>query len=137
MSTFFHVTTKPGMEAILANGLEPRIGVRSAEANEPTPAVFAFVDRESLENGLSNWLGEAFEDYFGELFILEFAYTGTRFRRDLGYAYEIAILEPVPASQIVRVLDEYLMPVQELQLATNPAPLVPRRMTSASDTPEP
>ena len=62
------------MEAILANGLEPRIGERSAQANEPTPAVFAFVDRVSLEDGLSNWLGEAFEDYHGELFILEFSH---------------------------------------------------------------
>jgi hypothetical protein len=136
MSTFFHVTTEHALQKILADGLEPRIGERSAEANEPTPAVFAFVDRQALENGLSNWLGDAFEDYYGELFILEFSYTGTRFRRDLGYTYEIAILEPVPASQIVRVLDEYLMPVRELQLAANPAPLVPRRMTSASDTPE-
>ncbi|WP_338924474.1 hypothetical protein V0M98_33200 (plasmid) [Pseudomonas silesiensis] len=134
MSTFFHVTTKPGMEAILANGLEPRIGERSAQANEPTPAVFAFVDRVSLEDGLSNWLGEAFEDYHGELFILEFTYTGTRFRRDLGCGYEIAILEPVPASQIVRVLDEYLMPVQEFQPAANPAPPASRRVTSDSST---
>lgn len=136
MSTFFHVTTEHALKTILDDGLVPRIGLRSAQAGEPTPAVFAFVDRLALEDGLSNWLGDAFEDFDGELFILEFKYSGTRNRRDTDY--EIAILEPVPTSQFIRVLDESLELVRELQPTMGSQhPPASCWVTSASSTFEP
>jgi len=108
--SLFHVTTDDALPLILENGLVPAIGPRSQEADEPRNAVFAFTSREALEDGLSNWLGDAFEDHEGEIFILEFHYSGGKQFQDV--EYEIGILEAVHPTDFIKVLDDSLDEVE-------------------------
>ena len=62
MRTMFHVTPESNVDSILEQGLKPAIGRRSQELGESNPAIFLFVDVEAVENALSNWLGELFDD---------------------------------------------------------------------------
>jgi hypothetical protein len=101
----FHVTTLDTLPAIRIAGLVPQLGARSRECDEQVPAVFVFVDKESCEAGLTNWLGEAFDET-DALIVLELEYTPLRFQQDA--AYEMSIFERIPPEAIRRVLDENL-----------------------------
>lgn len=67
---YFHVTPKKNIESILANGLIPQIGERSQEIGEVQEAVFLFPNFEEMNNALTNWLGDCFEEV-DELVILQ------------------------------------------------------------------
>lgn len=58
----YHVTPSENLESILADGLIPAIGLRSADFGETDNAIYLFPDENALNDGLGNWLGECFED---------------------------------------------------------------------------
>ena len=58
----WHVTPTANVWSILENGLEPRIDKRAAECGETKPGVYVFAHPSDLENALSNWLGDCFEE---------------------------------------------------------------------------
>lgn len=134
LQSLFHVTTEDALPSILRSGLIPTIGSRSLEAEESRYAVFAFTSREALEDGLSNWLGDAFEDYEGEILIVEFHYSGDKKFQDA--AYEVGILEAVPPANFLNILDESLDVVEGV-LPTRSAPTRPKPSTTTPNDFEP
>jgi hypothetical protein len=104
--TLYHVTELDALPGILIHGLQPRLGPRSTEAGEPRPAVFCFTSWEACEQGLSGWLGEAFENS-GSLCILELETPRDHpMESSTAVAYEVTLLEPLSPKHIRRVLDE-------------------------------
>lgn len=63
--TYYHVTLLSNLGSIFAGGLLPRVGERSEELNE-TESIFLFLDKESMETALYNWLGKWYYDNYGE-----------------------------------------------------------------------
>ena len=57
--TFFHVTPTRNLKKILANGIEPRVGVRSRKLSE-VACIHLFRSRDSMEDAVMGWLGEQF-----------------------------------------------------------------------------
>lgn len=108
----YHVTRKESSSSIRATGLEPRIGILSQELGEPVPQVFLFSSSEEAENGLMNWLGEAYCDLEEEegrpipLLILEVDLAGLVKEQDARQFFEIALSHPVPPERIVRTFSE-------------------------------
>ncbi|TAL80686.1 MAG: hypothetical protein EPN77_19300 [Candidimonas sp.] len=96
----YHVTPRACLPSILAQGLVPQVGKRSATVREARPAVFFFAARESCEDALTNWLGEQFDDVADELAILQVALP---WGIEIGHGaeYEVVVLEPVPAASII------------------------------------
>ncbi len=58
----FHVTPASNLPAILAEGLQPSIGPRSALLGESRPAVYLFQERADVENALMGWLGDELDE---------------------------------------------------------------------------
>ncbi len=58
--TVYHVTEKRNVKNILTKGLVPKIGPRSKSAKEKEPKIYAFPDMTSMEDGVTNWLGDEF-----------------------------------------------------------------------------
>lgn len=58
----YHVTPRANLDSICEKGLEPRTGARSLMLGELKDAIYLFPIIEDMENALSNWLGEIFED---------------------------------------------------------------------------
>lgn len=58
----YHVTPSKNLRSIQENGLVPSIGQRSRDLGEEREAVYLFPSREDLDNALSNWLGELFDE---------------------------------------------------------------------------
>lgn len=100
----YHVTTREGLNGILALGLTPQIGPRSQDANEKTEAIYFFASREDTENALMNWMGDCFDDD-EELIVLEVDLDGIPQSRKAGQ-FEIIVTENLPAEKIVFVYDE-------------------------------
>lgn len=67
----YHVATEAAWQRIRREGLKPSIGERSSLAAEESPKVFLFASRQDVDDALGNWLGEEFEDYDGELVVIE------------------------------------------------------------------
>jgi hypothetical protein len=98
----YHLTTHEALEEILREGMQPRIGPRSSKLGETQAAIYCFATREALEDGLSNWLGDAFDNEEA-LVILEIECPDAALDPDM---FEIVLTEAVPACSIVRVLSE-------------------------------
>lgn len=103
----FHVTTAAALPHIALHGLQPQIGPRSSEAQEPTPATWCFISAAACEDGLSGWLGEQFEED-AALVILEIEVDDQHpaVAEDSSAGFEIGLRSPVPPSALIRVLDE-------------------------------
>lgn len=102
----FHVTEQQLLPRILEEGLQPQVGPRSLEAGEQLPAVFCFTSREAVENALSNWLGELFDELTVALVILELD-ASPELPAHSDVAYERAIECRIPASSICRIYSEF------------------------------
>lgn len=64
--TMYHVSLKSNLESIMRHGLTPRIGERSVEIGEKEPAVYLFPNIEDMEFALGQWLGDWYNDEYGE-----------------------------------------------------------------------
>lgn len=119
--TLYHVTPRRNLGNIRAEGLRPVIGPRAEDAGEVLPAVFFFICREDLDNALSNWLGEAFEDEAGRLAIIQ-AEVPVNMRRSLDVAsYEVALIDPIPPTCLVAAYTDLWEPIDYF---TSPPPTV-------------
>lgn len=58
----YHVTTKENAEHIKKEGLKPSIGPRSEKAGEKEAKVYLFKDKTGMENAVTNWLGDKFDE---------------------------------------------------------------------------
>ena len=65
---YYHVTNSDNLKSIMEKGLLPQSGPRSSELGDY--GVFLFNDLDSLEDAISNWLGDLFDED-DELVILE------------------------------------------------------------------
>lgn len=95
MSILYHLTPASNVPAILREGLVPQIGERSALVGETVPAIFCFADLRELEDALTNWMA----DYFDEeepLSLLRVAAGGDA-KFGEGAGYEVVILSAIPA----------------------------------------
>lgn len=59
--TFWHVTPTKNLRSIKKIGLQPRIGNRSTQLDEPE-AVFLFNSLEDAKEAVMNWLGDEFDE---------------------------------------------------------------------------
>lgn len=101
---FFHVTPMEKVQNIMERGLVPQIGERSGAQGEETPAIYLFPTMDDMDNALSNWLGEWFEDAYGpdvELAIVKaFLPPDIYVHYDLSVAYECYVTEPIPSRHL-------------------------------------
>lgn len=58
----YHVTEAENLASIMRDGLVPSIGARSKALGEMRESIYFFPTEEDMNNALSNWLGEEFED---------------------------------------------------------------------------
>ena len=101
----WHVTPTRNVFGILEEGLKPSVGERSQALGENTPRVYVFTDPMALEDALSNWLGEAFDEEVAlSILLLEVAAERVVVPQDLFEAY---IMETVAPSCIVSVTPEH------------------------------
>ena len=63
---YYHVTLTENVESILKNGLIPQIGERSLDFREKEPLVYLFPTEEDMECAVMQWLGDWYEDEYGE-----------------------------------------------------------------------
>lgn len=101
---FFHVTPMENVQNIMERGLVPQIGERSGAQGEEAPAIYLFPTKDDVDNALSNWLGEWFEDAYGpdvELAIIKVSLPKDIFvHYDPSVAYECYVTEPIPPKQL-------------------------------------
>lgn len=100
MREAFHVTPTGNLARIREAGLEPRIGPRAAGLGEPEPAVYLFADRDTAEQAVTNWLGEAFEEDADLTLITLALPENVRLRPDLAMGGELVCMSPVPPAAI-------------------------------------
>ena len=101
---FFHVTPMKNVQNIMECGLVPQIGERSDAQGEETPAIYLFPTKDDMDNALSNWLGEWFEDTYGadvELAIIKVSLPRDIYvHYDPSVVYECYVTEPIPSKQL-------------------------------------
>lgn len=102
----YHVTTDESLNNILEEGLAPHIGPRSEEMGETEPKIYLFSSKDDVENALSNWLGEQFDDD-QSLYVLEVNLNGIEAKREEGQ-FEITVSEKIESERILNVYDENL-----------------------------
>ena len=57
----YHVTPAANIPSIMEHGLIPQVGARSILMDE-SPSLFFFESKDAVENALTNWLGDAFDE---------------------------------------------------------------------------
>lgn len=101
----YHVTPAVNLPDILQAGLQPRIGVRSADLGELLPRVYLFADQEACDTALSGWLGDCFEDIPEDgLLVLLVDVTDLTLQSDVGY--EITCMDVIKPARILEIRDE-------------------------------
>lgn len=102
----FHVTPLANLPGILAEGLQPKLGPRSARLGEPAAGVYCFNGLGSLEAALGSWLWDAFDDESEPPALLAIALP-----EKAGWAseagFEVRLTTPVPPGHL-RVLSRDL-----------------------------
>lgn len=94
----YHVTPTRNVKSILAKGLVPSIGARSAQL-ETQSNLFFFPSREAAEDAVMNWLGDELpEDE--PLALLAVSSKGLEGKFTPGAEYEVTVSSPVPPQNI-------------------------------------
>ena len=65
-TVYYHVTLAKNVNSNLKEGLIPKIGERSLEIGEKEPLVYLFPNQEDMECAVMQWLGDWYEDEYGE-----------------------------------------------------------------------
>lgn len=114
----WHVTPVENLESIISDGLKPAIGPRSAELGEKVEAIYCFDSPEDLENALSNWMGDVFDEdqvlALLELDVPENALAGE------GAGFEVVICSPIPVGNI-RILSHDIDSFDVSQIQPEPS----------------
>lgn len=63
---YYHVTLSKNVKSILNKGLIPKLGERSLEIGEKEKLIFLFPSEEDMECAVMQWLGDWYEDKYGE-----------------------------------------------------------------------
>lgn len=92
--TVFHVTPLNNIESIRKNGLIPQLGERSIEFGEEVPAVFCFKTMIAVEDAITNWFGECFDEEI-PLMVLELELPDNIQTIKTSAEFEIAITEKI------------------------------------------
>lgn len=96
---YFHVTPMENVRSIMKCGLIPQIGERSKEQDEEKPAIYLFPTKDDMDDALSNWLGDWFEDYYGpdvELAVIKVTVSNDIFvHYDPNVSYECYVTESI------------------------------------------
>lgn len=104
----YHVTLESNLENIKEFGLEPRKGERSEKLGEPTPLVYLFPTLDDVETALMNWLGEEFDEAYGDdcrIAILKVDVSGVNLTSSV--EYELTTTEHIHPKYICRVVDDF------------------------------
>lgn len=104
----YHVTLMSNLVSILDSGLIPQIGENSKELGETEDRVYAFIDKDSTENALLNWLGELYEEVDEDLVILEIDDSHFDFILDSNgdVFFECYAYNKIPPSAITKIISE-------------------------------
>jgi hypothetical protein len=104
IEVFLHVTPLDNLYSILSKGLEPKIGTRSQKIEEKTPAIYLFNSLDDCNNALMNWLGEEFDEDYGEgskVAILKISLPVSKlFNKEDHESYETIQYDHIPAKYI-------------------------------------
>lgn len=104
MPTLYHVTPPVNIASILQNGLLPQIGERSAIAGETVPAIFCFSNLDDVEDALTNWLGDLFDE--DQPLSLLRVTLGSDAVLGTGAGYEVVVLTPIRAEGVTVLLQD-------------------------------
>lgn len=111
--SLYHVTTLQAVSSIIENGLVPTIGPRSAKLNEPRAAIYLFPTLEHVEEALSNWLGDEFDDE-DELAVIEI----DREAVVPDTEFEVIVYDAICPSEITAVLNEEFEAIEHVNPST-------------------
>ncbi len=95
---FYHVTETSSVPSILKEGLQPRLGPRS-DVMEDAPAIFCFTSYEAMEDGVTNWISEEFNEEV-RLSLLVIDATGLDYEIRNGLAWEACFTTAIPSNRI-------------------------------------
>lgn len=98
----YHITSKKNAKKIAIEGFKPLIGKNSMALGEPHPAIYFFPSMEDAEEGLSNWLGELFEEN-EEIKLITVNGSGLALHSVI--SFEVFSLEPVSKDRIISIQD--------------------------------
>lgn len=93
----YHVTPTRNVKSILAKGLVPSIGQRSAQL-ETESNLFLFPTKDAAEDAVMNWLGDEFDDE--PLSLLAVSSNGLEGKFTPGAEYEFTVSSPIPPQNI-------------------------------------
>lgn len=96
----FHVTPTVNIERIKSEGLKPMIGPRSQALGEPIPQVYLFTSREAMEDGVTNWLADEFDEDLS-LVVIDASKLKVEINPDIGF--EACIRSLIPTSLILEI----------------------------------
>ncbi len=96
----YHVTKKKNLLKIFRRGLIPSV---PADMSDDPKAVYLFIDEEALVDGLSNWLGDRFDED-EELAVLKVDILGLPTME--GADFEHVVPSLIPPSRICQILSE-------------------------------
>lgn len=105
--SLYHVTPLRNLSSILKSGLIPSVGARSILAGENYSRVYFFNGKEAYENGLSNWLGDSFEE--GESLVtieIGSSLIKTPLHIDEKSQFEVTSKKFISPAAIIRIQDE-------------------------------
>lgn len=104
MAILYHLTPASSIPSILREGLVPQIGERSALVGETAPAIYCFADLRELEDALTNWMAEYFDED-EPLSLLRFvASSDTTYGEGAGY--EVVVTSPIPAASLAVLYED-------------------------------
>lgn len=122
---YYHVTLLRNVPSIRKHGLIPQLGERSIEGNELTPGVFLFPTKADMENALSNWLGQWYNEHYGEdcpLAILQVRLPSDVLLEKTNTDYEV-VCRTVISSACIRFFDEQGRPLTDFDHIQHPTML--------------
>lgn len=106
----YHVTTESALPSILKQGIVPAIGPRSLLLGETQPAIYLFSKDTEVEDGLVNWINNAFSEE-ETLYVLECNLEGLDITSQENQ-FELVCRQTIAPSLITKVytedLDKYM-----------------------------
>ena len=98
METLYHITPAKNLRRILKNGLKPKIGRLSRQAQEKTPKIYLFRNLTDTEDALANWFGKQFDEE-ERLAILEIVFPKRKIKTEQ-FGFEVTTHHRIPPDYI-------------------------------------